>query len=76
MIKYKKKNIETYEVESITCDVCKKEYDYTDIMETQEFHRINFDGGYGSVFGDGVTVEYDICQYCLHRIIKDYMMVE
>jgi hypothetical protein len=52
-----------------TCDVCKTTYDVEDYLEIQEFHSINFTGGYGSVFGDMVKVECDICQYCLKEMI-------
>jgi hypothetical protein len=55
------------ELQSITCDKCHKEY--LDIRETQEFLSINFTGGYGSVFGDMLTIECDICQYCLKEMI-------
>lgn len=61
---------------SITCDVCKKEYFYdaddkSDI-EIQEFHCIRLTGGYGSMFGDGMEIECDICQHCLYKLIKKY----
>lgn len=56
-------------VKSITCDICKKEYD--DILETQEFHYIHFTGGYGSIFSDDSMIECDICQHCLYEMIKD-----
>lgn len=47
---------------SIECDKCKKMYD--NIMDMQEFIHIGFTGGYGSVWGDGNTVEVDLCQNC------------
>jgi hypothetical protein len=58
------------EVVSITCDVCKKVFKYSDKMsmdtlEIQEFTHIGFTGGYQSVFGDMVKLELDICQHCL-----------
>ena len=73
-------NEEKY-VESIICDICKKEYsmvkdkngNYKDIMEVQEFHCINFQGGYGSIFGDGVNVQADICQHCLQEKLGQYL---
>ncbi len=57
-------------LESITCDICGKTYNKDDIMELQEFHHIHFTGGYGSVFGDDSYIECDICQHCLHDMIK------
>lgn len=60
---------------SLICDKCKKEYFYNkdeDIFEIQEFHHINFQGGYSSIFGDGKIVSYDICQHCLYKwLIND-----
>lgn len=61
--------IEREQVESITCDVCKKTYPGNDYIEIQEFHHVDFIGGYGSVFGDETRVRCDICQHCLHGMI-------
>lgn len=57
------------------CDKCKKSYsaEGDGVLETQEFHHIRFTGGYGSVFGDETTVQCDICQHCLHKMIHKYM---
>lgn len=61
------------EIVSITCDKCGKLYDSgSDSSEIQEFHHINFRGGYGSVFGDGTQVNCDLCQHCLHMMLGDY----
>lgn len=60
---------------SLICDKCKKEYlcdSSDDTLEIQEFLHINFVGGYVSVFGDGSRVSADICQHCLHEMIKDF----
>jgi hypothetical protein len=64
------------EVQSMICDVCKKEYKPDDIFELQEFHHIRFTGGYGSVFGDEADVECDICQHCLLKMIGEYARIE
>ena len=68
---------------SVTCDICGKTYknEYSDgvmddIMELQEFHYIRFSGGYGSVFGDTVDVECDVCQHCLFEFIGEHYRVE
>ena len=58
------------------CDKCKKIYDINDYMEIQEFHHINFTGGYGSVFGDMNRVECDICQHCLKEMIGDICYID
>lgn len=72
MIKTKTVQIEETKVVSKQCDICKDNYDIEkDIFECQEFLHIRFTGGYGSNFGDGTSVECDICQRCLHAMIKD-----
>ena len=54
------------------CSRCGREVYEFDIMEFQEFHHIDFVGGYGSVFGDGNRVRCDICQHCLKDIIVGF----
>ena len=73
MRKYRKETVEHEVLESISCDVCKKEF--TDEMEMQEFVRIGFQGGYDSVFGDGVNFGLDICQHCLKEKLGEYIRV-
>jgi len=58
-------------MEAITCDVCGKTY-RDDYEEIQEFHYIDFYGGYNSVFGDSKRIMCDICQYCLKKMIGKY----
>lgn len=71
---YKKQIQETNIPVTITCDVCKKEFDCEkDIMEIQEFNWIEFTGGFESIFGDGSTFELDICQYCLKNKLGKYL---
>lgn len=60
----------------LQCDVCKKEFTADDFIEVQEFHHINFVGGYGSVFGDESHIQCDICQRCLFEMIKDFYREE
>ena len=61
-----------------TCDMCGKTF--TDRMEIAEFHHINLKGGYNSVFGDmgldSGCVKCDLCQYCLHGLIKTFCRTE
>lgn len=65
-------------VEAIECDVCKRRWktEGDDIMEVQEFHHINFVGGYDSVFGDSMCVRLDICQHCLKDLLGKYLRIE
>ncbi len=61
------------EIVGLKCDRCKREY--LDKLETQEFVKIDFIGGYGSIFGDGHSVEADICQHCLKEIMGSFLVV-
>jgi len=77
MIKYKTETIKSKTIESITCDVCKKEFYYKedkDQFEIQEFQYIRIRGGYGSIFGDGAQLKIDICQHCLQKLLGEYML--
>ena len=64
-----------YDLVSITCDVCHKEFDartdkyHDDIYEVQEFFIISRRCGYGSVFGDEDTIGFEICQNCMKEIL-------
>jgi hypothetical protein len=75
MIITKKEMKEIESTESIICDICGKEYNIEDWLEIQEFHHINFVGGYGSVFGDGASIECDICQNCLKEMIGNFCRI-
>jgi len=73
MRKYKKVQKEVEVLEALVCDVCKKEY--TDELETQEFHDISFQGGYDSVFGDSARCSIDICQHCFKKLLGEYVRI-
>jgi hypothetical protein len=79
MILYEKKTIEIedHKVVGMICDKCKKKFCWADegFIEMQESYRITFTGGYGSVFGDGATIECDLCQSCLKALIGDVCRV-
>ena len=65
------------QVSSITCDVCGKTYiPDEDLMEFQEFIRLNFFGGYNSVFGDMSHCTLDICQHCLKEKLGEWIVVK
>ena len=67
--------VESRTIKSVICDECGQEF--TDILDIQEFHFIQFIGGYNSAFGDGSSVECQICQDCLYDMIKDiYSIIE
>ena len=73
MIKFKRMVNIRDEFYSITCDKCGKTFEND--LEIQEFHHIDYFGGYGSVFGDMNKVECDICQHCLKEMIGDIIRV-
>lgn len=63
---------------SIECDICKTHFDFSDVkdqMDIQEFTHIDFVGGYGSRFGDGVHMRCDICQNCLKGVLGEFLRV-
>ncbi len=72
MITTRKKQRTYQEVLSCICDRCGKEFLVDDVIEMQEFHHIRFTGGYGSVFGDEIKIECDLCQCCLKELIEPY----
>jgi hypothetical protein len=77
MIIYKNKQKTIKEPFLIECDICGIKYETNeDIFEHQEFLKIDFIGGYNSVFGDMSHVRCDICQKCLYNIISPYMKIE
>jgi len=71
---YKEVQVTTQELESITCDRCKKVYD--DIMELQEFLNYSNDAGYGSVMGDGNELRMELCQHCVKEVLGPFIRVE
>jgi hypothetical protein len=80
--KIKKAITEEQEVAvSVTCDVCGKVYKTEisgfddDVFEVQEFTHIRLHGGYGSIFGDGDTVECDLCQNCLKDVLGAHLRI-
>jgi len=76
MIIYKKVSREVDEPINIQCDKCKKEYNPEVTIEPQEFLKIDFIGGYNSVFGDGTRVQCDLCQHCLKELIGNIVRLD
>jgi antitoxin CcdA len=75
MIKYRKEKITSEVIDKVICEVCKTEYDCTkDFLEVQEIQHISVDGGFGSIFGDGVKLKADICQHCFKKIFGKYLV--
>jgi hypothetical protein len=58
----------------LKCSCCKKEYDYIkDQFEIQEFIQIFNSCGYNSIFGDNVYYRLDLCQYCVKKLLGEYL---
>lgn len=79
MITTKEVKIQDCVFDKFICDKCGREFSndtIEDEIELQETHSIRFTGGYGSVFGDMVNVECDLCQNCLKELIGDFCRYE
>ena len=61
--------------DKIICDVCGRDLSFTDnnYVEAQEMFSYSWWGGYGSVFGDGIDFEIDICQHCFKDAFGEYI---
>jgi Fe2+ or Zn2+ uptake regulation protein len=58
----------------IKCDRCGKTVSIDDeYEEAQEFLELEERGGYGSVFGDGVLIQLDLCQHCQKELFGEYV---
>lgn len=75
MINYKNVEVVVEEPISKTCDICKKTVDHGE-LDFQEFHHIEFTGGYSSIFGDMATIVCDVCQDCLMTMIGNHCYYE
>lgn len=74
----KKEIIETEIPDRLQCDVCQDWYFYKDpydMFRIEEFTRINFIGGFSSVFGDGNKIELDICDICLSKLLGNHIYI-
>lgn len=75
MKQIKRKEVKTIleELESVRCDICGTEYSAVDdTIEIRELKTIAFVGGYGSIFGDGIIIECDVCQHCMKSFIGEH----
>ncbi|KKN79645.1 hypothetical protein LCGC14_0338490 [marine sediment metagenome] len=59
---------------AIVCDRCNARFRHKDdIWEYLEILRVDFTGGYGSIFGDGCKFECDLCQECVKKILGPFL---
>jgi len=61
-----------FKITSKKCDCCNEEYQKDDLA-FDEFLDINFVGGYDSIFGDMTSVECDLCQNCIEKLLGPYL---
>jgi len=62
--------IDHIKIVEIICDKCGKKITPEDTLEWQEVVSWQTVGGYGSVWGDGETVGFDLCQNCAYETFK------
>jgi hypothetical protein len=75
MLITKKEMVEEEVPESLTCDICKTSFSFEkDWEEIEECQHVHFEGGYGSVFGDGKRYKLDICQHCIKRLLGKFLI--
>lgn len=72
MLKYE--NVTTKQSVAAVCDRCGREMQKHD-GEWEERISIAFRGGYDSIFGDGNTVELDLCQHCIKEVLGQWIRV-
>jgi hypothetical protein len=52
----------------MVCDRCARQASHDD-LKFQEFTFTDFVAGYGSVFGDGASVQLNPCQSCVQQVL-------
>ena len=57
------------------CDRCKAQHEADDYVEMQEMMHWRNTGGYGSVWGDGTTVEITLRQKCTLELFGEFATV-
>lgn len=65
---------------TVVCDCCKTAYEndnsFKDTSEIEEFISIDNVNGYGSIFGDESRMKLDLCQYCVKKLLGNYIRIE
>jgi len=75
MLEYQTKTIQ--EAVAATCDRCQRRLGIThdDAFEWYEKLSIAYQGGYGSIFGDGAEVRIDLCQHCVKETLGAWLRI-
>lgn len=58
----------------IRCDRCARLFEFGD-TEFRETASIDLKAGYGSIFGDGNSVQIDLCQHCLKLTLARWLRI-
>ena len=69
----KEQFVKTEAISGFICDRCGVEHSTEDIIEMQEAFHYRTTGGYGSLWGDGTTVEVVLCQKCATELLSEFM---
>lgn len=72
---YKDVQVQSQELIGFECSRCKARHDAECSVEMQEILHWKNTGGYGSVWGDGVTVEVTLCQSCTMELFYEFAIV-
>jgi len=75
MIEMKEEKIAQLTVAAKICDRCGKRVVEDDFGEWEEFFHWRNKCGYHSVWGDGNVVEVDLCQDCVHELLRSVARV-
>lgn len=74
MLEYQDKVVQ--EAVACTCDRCQRRMTPADAdFGWQERLSIAFEGGYGSIFGDGSKVSLDLCQQCVRDTLGAWLRI-
>jgi hypothetical protein len=75
MLEYRNKVIK--EPAACTCDRCGRRMT-ADLNQDWEWNQklsISFEGGFGSVFGDGNKISVDLCQHCVLDTLGQWLRI-
>lgn len=74
---YKVQKVKAVALESLQSDCCGRRTEASEVDELQEYLRIDFQAGYGSkIFPDEDRVTGDFCQYCVKKLLGDFLTVQ
>jgi len=71
MINFREITVE--EPASIACDRCGRSAENeSKNLEFEEYLSIDHACGYGSIIGDGIRLQLDLCQYCVKELLSPF----